>query len=67
VLPSASLQKRLALSLPSGLNAATAKLKPEIVDIGQLPLYNQDFDDSGIPPAPWAAFRQLFANFFSFT
>jgi chromate reductase len=31
--------------------------KLEIVEIGQLPLYNQDFDDSGNPPAAWA-FRQ---------
>jgi chromate reductase len=33
-------------------------LQPEIVEIGQLPLYNQDLDDSGNPPAAWTAFRQ---------
>ena len=31
--------------------------RPEIVDIGQLPLYNQDFDDSGNRPAARTAFR----------
>lgn len=40
---------------------ALAKLAPdslqlEIVEIGQLPLYNQDQDEN--PPAPWTAFRQ---------
>jgi chromate reductase, NAD(P)H dehydrogenase (quinone) len=37
---------------------APHSLRPEIVEIGQLPLYNQDFDDSGNPPAAWTAFRQ---------
>jgi chromate reductase len=36
---------------------APASLKMEIVEIGNLPLYNQD-DDTATPPAPWAAFRQ---------
>jgi chromate reductase, NAD(P)H dehydrogenase (quinone) len=36
---------------------APASLKLEIVEIGQLPLYNQD-DDTGSPPAAWASFRQ---------
>lgn len=35
---------------------APASLKLEIVEIGQLPLYNQDLD--GDPPAPWRAFRE---------
>ena len=34
---------------------APASLKLEIVEIGQLPLYNQDLD--GEPPAPWREFR----------
>jgi chromate reductase len=34
---------------------APAELQLEIVEIGQLPLYNQDDDDA--PPAPWVAFR----------
>ena len=43
-------QELIALAPPS--------LQPEIVEIGQLPLYNQDFDDGGNPPAEWLAFRQ---------
>ena len=35
---------------------APPNLKPAIVEIGQLPLYNQDLDTSS-PPAEWAAFR----------
>jgi chromate reductase len=35
---------------------AAPELKLEIVEIGQLPLYNQDDDEA--PPAPWVAFRQ---------
>jgi chromate reductase, NAD(P)H dehydrogenase (quinone) len=34
---------------------APAELQLEIVEIGQLPLYNQDDDDA--PPPPWVAFR----------
>jgi chromate reductase len=32
-------------------------LSLEIVEIGNLPLYNQDFDDQKTPPAEWVAFR----------
>ncbi|HEX5280285.1 MAG TPA: NAD(P)H-dependent oxidoreductase [Micropepsaceae bacterium] len=35
---------------------APASLKLEIVDIGNLPLYNQDLETS-TPPAEWTAFR----------
>jgi chromate reductase len=35
---------------------APPSLAPEIVEIGDLPLYNQDLDVE--PPAPWLAFRQ---------
>jgi chromate reductase len=34
---------------------APAQLQLEIIEIGDLPLYNQDLDDT--PPAPWVAFR----------
>jgi len=34
---------------------APAELQLEIIEIGDLPLYNQDLDDT--PPAPWVAFR----------
>ena len=36
---------------------APASLKLQIVEIGQLPLYNPD-DDTASPPAAWASFRQ---------
>jgi len=39
------------------IKSAPASLKGEIVEIGQLPLYNQDLDE-GQPPEAWAAFRQ---------
>jgi chromate reductase len=44
--------KALAALAPAGLQL-------EIVEIGQLPLYNQDDDDSNHAPRPeWVAFRQ---------
>ena len=36
---------------------APDSLKLEIVEIGSLPLYDQDLDDQGKPPAPWGVFR----------
>jgi chromate reductase, NAD(P)H dehydrogenase (quinone) len=30
----------------------------EIIEIGGLPLYDQDYDDEGKPPAEWIAFRE---------
>ncbi len=48
-----SLNRMMAHAL-AGL--APAALKLEIVEIAQLPLYNQDLD--GSPPAEWTAFRQ---------
>ncbi len=38
------------------IELAPSSLKPEIVEIGHLPLYNQDLD--GSPPEQWTAFRQ---------
>ncbi|MDA8126352.1 MAG: NAD(P)H-dependent oxidoreductase [Deltaproteobacteria bacterium] len=40
------------------LTLAPKPLRLEIVKIGNLPLYNQDFDDEGMPPAEWTAFRE---------
>lgn len=37
---------------------APASLRLEIVEINQLPLYNQDLDDDGTPPPQWVAFRE---------
>ena len=48
-----SLNRKMAHTL-AGLAPATLRL--EIVEIGNLPLYNQDEDSS--PPAAWTAFRE---------
>ncbi|MFI4969282.1 MAG: NADPH-dependent FMN reductase [Lysobacterales bacterium] len=47
-----SLNRKLARAL---IDLAPPSLKLGIVEIGALPLYNQDLD--GAPPAAWAAFR----------
>ena len=49
-----SYNRKVALAL---VTLAAPALKLEIVEIGQLPLYNED-DDKGTPPATWVAFRQ---------
>lgn len=36
---------------------APAELQFEIIEIGQLPLYNQDDDDQGAPRPEWVTFR----------
>ena len=41
----------------AAIELAPATLKLEILEIGQLPFYNQDLD-TATPPAPWAEFRQ---------
>jgi chromate reductase len=52
-LRKASFNRMLANAL---ITLAPPSLKPEAIEIGQLPLYNQDLDTD--PPAPWTAFRQ---------
>lgn|SRR5512135_2147478 len=54
-LRAASWNRKVAREL---IALAPASLQLEIIEIGQLPLYNQDFDDGGNPPAEWLAFRQ---------
>lgn len=49
-----SFSKKLAKSL---IKLAPSSLSFEIVAIDHLPLYNQDFDDEGNPPAEWVSFR----------
>jgi chromate reductase len=41
---------------------APASLELEIVEIGDLPFYNQDLDD-GTPPVQWARFREEMAGY----
>ncbi len=45
------------------MSAAPETLTTEIIEIGQLPLYNQDLDDENRPPAEWVAFREKTAKF----
>jgi chromate reductase len=53
-LRKASFNKMLASAL---LSLAPSSLKLDIVEIGQLPLYNEDIE-ANAPPAQWTAFRQ---------
>jgi NAD(P)H-dependent FMN reductase len=47
---SRQVAKALIARAPAGMNA-------ELVEIGELPLYNQDLDE-GTPPAAWSRFRE---------
>ncbi|MCW7539648.1 NAD(P)H-dependent oxidoreductase [Aquabacterium sp. A7-Y] len=51
-----SLNRKLALALA---RIAPESLDLQIVEIGDLPLYNQDLD--GEPPAAWVSFKQRIA------
>lgn len=53
-LRKASFNRKIAHILA---DLAGDSLRFEIVEIGDLPLYNQDLDDEGTPPAQWTAFR----------
>ncbi|WP_426165878.1 NADPH-dependent FMN reductase [Pseudoduganella sp. R-34] len=54
-----SLNRKFANAL---VEVAPAELQFEFVDIGDLPLYNQDLDDANTPPAAWTAFRDKLRN-----
>jgi chromate reductase len=49
-----SLNRKLAKAL---IELAPASLQPQIIEIGDLPLYNADLEESGVPPA-WTTFRE---------
>src|SRR5580693_2784195 len=53
-LRKASFNRMLANTL---IGLAPSSMKLDIVDIGQLPFYNEDIETAA-PPAPWIAFRQ---------
>jgi chromate reductase len=53
-LRKASLNRMLANAL---ISLAPPSLKLDIVEIGQLPLYNEDIE-AAAPPVPWTVFRQ---------
>ncbi|HRD71268.1 MAG TPA: NAD(P)H-dependent oxidoreductase [Legionella sp.] len=40
------------------ISLAPESISPEIVEIGDLPIYNQDFDDEGNVPPSWNRFRK---------
>ena len=49
-----SFTRRVAVALS---RLAPPTLKPEIIEIGDLPLYNQDLETAE-PPVPWTRFRE---------
>jgi chromate reductase len=53
-LRKASFNGMLANTL---ISLAPSSMKLDIVEIGQLPFYNEDLDTAA-PPAPWTAFRE---------
>src|SRR3984885_6082092 len=53
-LRKASLNGMLANAL---ISLAPSSMKLDIVEIGQLPFYNEDLETAA-SPAPWTAFRQ---------
>ncbi|MBP1748143.1 MAG: yieF [Deltaproteobacteria bacterium] len=55
-----SYNRKMAKTL---MELAPESLKLEIIEIGELPLYNQDLDDEGRPPLEWTAFREEVKSF----
>lgn len=45
------------------MSLAPSALALEEIAIGDLPLYNQDLDDTGNPPAAWVEFREVAKGF----
>ncbi len=50
-----SYNRKMAKAL---MKLAPESLELEFVEIGELPIYNQDLDDSNPPPAAWTGFRE---------
>ncbi|HTP06281.1 MAG TPA: NAD(P)H-dependent oxidoreductase [Nitrospirota bacterium] len=55
-----SFSRKMAKAL---MKLATSSLSLEIIEIGELPLYNQDLDDTGNPPSAWTEFRERLKKF----
>lgn len=55
-----SFSRKIAREL---MTLAPAAWIMEEIGIGELPLYNQDFDDENTPPAAWTEFRNRMQNF----
>jgi chromate reductase len=58
-----SFNRKMAKAL---ITLAPESLMLEIIEIGGLPLYNQDYDDGGNPPSAWTAFRERVKSFDGF-
>lgn len=54
-LRKASWNRKIALTL---MKLAPSSLNMQIIEIGQLPIYNQDPDDEGQPAKQWTDFRE---------
>lgn len=54
-LRKASYSRSLALALK---DMAQPRLDLTLIEIGELPSYNLDLDEEGIPPAAWTRFRE---------
>lgn len=50
-----AFSRKLAKALQE---SAPPAFELEEVEIGELPMYNQDLDDAGNPPSSWTAFRE---------
>ncbi|HEY3426858.1 MAG TPA: NADPH-dependent FMN reductase [Negativicutes bacterium] len=55
-----SFSRKIAKALKT---LAPTSFEMEEVEIGELSIYNQDFDDEGNPPAAWTAFREQMKTF----
>ena len=58
-----SFNRKTAIALTK---LAPVSLALEIIEIGKLPLYNQDYDDEGNPPEAWTEFRKQVKPFDGF-
>jgi chromate reductase len=58
-----SFNRKTAIALTK---LAPVSLALEIFEIGNLPLYNQDYDDEGNPPEAWTEFRNRVKPFDGF-
>ena len=58
-----SFNRKTAIALTK---LAPVSLAPEIIEIGHLPLYNQDYDDEHNPPEAWTEFRKRVKPFDGF-
>lgn len=58
-----SFSRKIAKTLES---MTPKSFEIEEIEIGNLPIYNQDFDDEGNPPSSWTSFRDNVKKFDAF-